>query len=73
MLAFIGEVFAAFIGLLRGRARMRRSDLIATIQECGIDALPIVSLISALVGLILAFVGAVQLVMFGAQIYVLIP
>ncbi|MDB4444475.1 ABC transporter permease, partial [bacterium] len=39
-------------------------------QECGIDALPIVSLISLLVGLILAFIGAVQLMMFGAQIYV---
>ena len=70
MLAFVGEIFAAFIVLLKGQARMRRSDLIATIQECGLDALPIVSLISALVGLILAFVGAVQLVMFGAQIYV---
>ena len=39
-------------------------------QDCGIHALPIVSLISLLVGLILGFVGAVQLVMFGAQIYV---
>ena len=70
MLAFIGEVFVAFGTLLRGQARMRRSDLMVTIQECGLDALPIVSLISVLVGLILAFVGAVQLVMFGAQIYV---
>jgi phospholipid/cholesterol/gamma-HCH transport system permease protein len=69
-LGFVGEVFTAFVALLRGQARMRRSDLIATIQECGSDALPIVSLISVLVGLILAFVGAVQLVMFGAQIYV---
>jgi phospholipid/cholesterol/gamma-HCH transport system permease protein len=41
-----------------------------TLQQCGIQALPIVSLISLLVGLILAFVGAVQLMMFGAQIYV---
>ena len=40
------------------------------IQECGAQALPIVTLISILVGLILAFVGAVQLKMFGAQIYV---
>jgi len=70
MLTFIGEVFSTLIAMLRGRARMRRSDLIVTIQECGSDALPIVSLISMLVGLILAFVGAVQLVMFGAQIYV---
>jgi phospholipid/cholesterol/gamma-HCH transport system permease protein len=40
------------------------------IQQCGANALPIVSLISFLVGLILAFVGAVQLAMFGAQIFV---
>jgi phospholipid/cholesterol/gamma-HCH transport system permease protein len=70
MLGFIGEAFVAFIKFLGGRARYRRSDLILTIQECGVQALPIVSLISVLVGLILAFVGAVQLMMFGAQIYV---
>jgi phospholipid/cholesterol/gamma-HCH transport system permease protein len=39
-------------------------------QECGAQALPIVSLISILVGLILAFIGAIQLKIFGAQIYV---
>src|SRR5215467_12002773 len=38
--------------------------------ECGAAALPIVTLISFLVGLILAFVGAIQLEQFGAQIYV---
>jgi len=70
MLGFIGEAFVAFTKFLGGRARYRRSDLILTIQECGAQALPIVSLISVLVGLILAFVGAVQLMMFGAQIYV---
>ena len=70
MLAFIGEAFLAFIKLLVGKARFRRSDLSLIIQECGAQALPIVSLISFLVGLILAFVGAVQLKMFGAQIYV---
>ena len=69
-LAFVGETFTAFTKLLAGKARFRRSDLIRTLQDCGIDALPIVSLISLLVGLILAFVGAVQLMMFGAQIYV---
>ena len=70
MLAFIGEAFIALQKLLRGKATFRRSDLSLLLQECGIDALPIVSLISLLVGLILAFIGAVQLMMFGAQIYV---
>jgi phospholipid/cholesterol/gamma-HCH transport system permease protein len=70
MLTFIGEAFVAFVKFLGGRARYRRSDLFLIIQECGAEALPIVSLISVLVGLILAFIGAVQMRMFGAQIYV---
>jgi phospholipid/cholesterol/gamma-HCH transport system permease protein len=70
MLSFIGEAFLAFIKLLRGKARFRGSDLTWLIQECGAQALPIVSLVSFLVGLILAFVGAMELKLFGAQIYV---
>ena len=70
ILDFIGDAFVAFIRMFRGKARFRRSDFVLIIQECGAQALPIVSLISLLVGLILAFVGAVQLKIFGAQIYV---
>ncbi len=70
MLAFIGETFVAFLRLLTGKAQFRWSDLMLVIQQSGAEALPIVSLISLLVGLILAFVGAVQLRIFGAQIYV---
>ncbi|MEE8143617.1 MAG: ABC transporter permease [Planctomycetota bacterium] len=68
--AFIGEACMSFARLLMGRARFRKSDLVLTIQECGFQALPIVSLISFLVGLILAFVGAVQLQLFAAEIFV---
>ncbi|MGE5752416.1 MAG: ABC transporter permease [Deltaproteobacteria bacterium] len=67
---FLGEVTVAVLRMFRGKARFRRSDLLETIQQCGAQALPIVSLISLLVGLILAFVGAIQLRTFGAQIYV---
>jgi phospholipid/cholesterol/gamma-HCH transport system permease protein len=70
MVSFLGEITLAFIRLFTGKARFRRADLVLFIQECGAQALPIVSLISVLVGLILAFVGAVQLRLFGAQIYV---
>lgn len=70
MLGFIGEASVAFMKFLGGRANYRRSDLVLIIQQSGAQALPIVSLISLLVGLILAFIGAVQLMMFGAQIYV---
>src|SRR6185295_15568672 len=54
----------------RGRARFQRGDFALIVQDCGPRALPIITLISFLVGLILAFVGAVQLQQFGAQIYV---
>lgn len=70
MLEFVGEVLAALIRMLSGKARYRRADLFLIMQECGVEALPIVSLISILVGLILAFIGAIQLKIFGAQIYV---
>jgi len=70
LLAFIGEASLSFLRLITGKARFRRADFILILQECSADALPIVSLITLLVGLILAFVGAIQLKLFGAQIYV---
>ena len=70
MLEFIGDTVIAFLNLLRGRAKYRKSDLWLVVESCGGQALPIVSLICFLVGLILAFIGAIQLKLFGAQIYV---
>jgi phospholipid/cholesterol/gamma-HCH transport system permease protein len=70
MIGFLGAAVQSFGLLLIGRARYRGSDLVEIIEECGAAALPIVALISFLVGLILAFVGAIQLQQFGAQIYV---
>ena len=70
MLSFLGEVTLTFIKLLGMKARYRTSDLLLLIQDCGVRALPIVTLISFLVGVIFAFVGAIQLQQFGAQIYV---
>jgi phospholipid/cholesterol/gamma-HCH transport system permease protein len=70
MTTFVGEACIAVARLLFGRARFRASDLFVVMQECGAQAVPIVSLISVLVGLILAFIGALQLKMFGAQIFV---
>jgi phospholipid/cholesterol/gamma-HCH transport system permease protein len=69
-LRFLGEVTLSALRLVRGKARLRAQDLMLFVQACGVDALPIVTLISVLVGMILAFVGAVQLLRFGAQIYV---
>ena len=69
-LAFVGDLTVAFANLLRGRARYLVSDLVLTIQQCGANALVIVSVNSVLVGVILAFMGAVQLQRIGAQIFV---
>lgn len=70
MLSFLGESVLAAARLVRGRSAMRWRDFWAISQETGAMALPIVSLISVLVGTIVAFVGAYQLRMFGAEIYV---
>ncbi|MBN2450064.1 MAG: ABC transporter permease [Lentisphaeria bacterium] len=67
---FLGSVTLACLRALRGRARFRGRDVWLMLGACGPDALPIISLISFLMGLILAFVGAVQLRLFGAEIYV---
>lgn len=69
-ITFLGEATIALGRCATGSARFRRVDLWVTLQDCGPSALPIVTLISVLIGLILAFVGAVQLQQFGAQIYV---
>ena len=69
-LRFLGEVTIALGRFLRGRASFRWSDFWLCAQECGAQALPIVTIISLLLGLILAFVGAVQLRVYGADIYV---
>ena len=69
-LRFLGEFSIAFGRFLRGRASFRGSDFLVYAQECGAQALPIVTVISVLLGLILAFVGAVQLKQFGADVYV---
>ena len=67
---FVGEAALAFGRLVRGSATFRWVDLFGVIEDCGPRALPIVTLISFLVGLILAFMGAVQLRTFGASVYV---
>ena len=70
MLEFVGETTVAFYRMLRGKAQYRRSDLGLILEACSGQALPIVTLISFLVGMILAFVGVIQLKMFGAELYV---
>jgi len=70
MLRFLGEIILSLQRLVAGRAQFRGSDLWLEIEEVGPRALVIVSLISFLVGLILAYLGADQLRLVGAQIFI---
>ncbi|MFA5355969.1 MAG: ABC transporter permease [Candidatus Omnitrophota bacterium] len=70
LLDFLGEIAFAFWRFFRGKAYFCRDDFVYIVQRCGVDALPLVSLISMLVGIILAFVGVIQLELFGAQIFI---
>jgi phospholipid/cholesterol/gamma-HCH transport system permease protein len=69
-LAFLGELALALVRLATLRARFPVHDFFLYVQQAGVQALPIVTLIGFLIGLILAFMGAVQLLRFGATIYV---
>lgn len=70
VLSFAGDMLLSLRRLCGGRSDMRAGDMFAAMRECGADSLPVISLSSLLFGLILAFVGAVQLTQFGAQRYV---
>ncbi|PIE42846.1 MAG: hypothetical protein CSA50_08295 [Gammaproteobacteria bacterium] len=67
---FVGKAVIAFVSWYRGKAVYRRGDFFGFLEDAGPGALPIVTLISVLIGMILAFVGAIQLEKFGASIYV---
>lgn len=67
---FIGEILLCGYRLVIGKAYFRWGDFFVILESCGVKALFLVSLISFLVGVILAFVGAIQLQMFGAQIFI---
>ncbi|MBE6454362.1 MAG: ABC transporter permease [Alphaproteobacteria bacterium] len=70
VMAFLKDVFASLRRFISGTAVMRKIDFDFALEDCGYKAVGIVSLVSFMVGLILAFVGAIQLKMFGAEIYI---
>jgi phospholipid/cholesterol/gamma-HCH transport system permease protein len=70
ILAFVGGLVVASARLATGRGHARRRDFFVQVQLAGSQALPIVGLVCFLVGLILAFVAAIQLRRFGTEIYV---
>lgn len=69
-ITFLGEIVLALGRMMIGKARFRRVDFLQALQDAGAASLPIVTIVSLLIGLTVAFVGAIQLRQFGADIYV---
>ena len=67
---FIGDLMVAFLYTIRHPKTLRWKDVLFYVQRAGVDGLPIVAVIGALMGLIIAFMSFLQLKMIGANIYV---
>ena len=70
IMSFVGELIAALIYCLTHPRMVRWADVMFYMKRAGADGLPIVALISLLLGLIMAFMSSLQLKQFGANIYV---
>lgn len=70
VVAFVGEIVLGLVDAVAHPRRVRWRETLVEIQRAGADSLPIVALISFLVGLITAFQASIQLKQFGADIYV---
>jgi phospholipid/cholesterol/gamma-HCH transport system permease protein len=69
ILGFGGLVFVTMARLLAHPGRLRLRATISQMEQVGVDATPIVGLLSFLIGVVMAFQGADQLRRFGAEIY----
>lgn len=70
MTAFLGDLVAAAVHLLRHPREVRWEDVFFYVRRVGAEGLPIVGVISILIGLIIAFMSSLQLKQFGASVYV---
>lgn len=70
LISFIGELSVALLVALRRPRVVRWRDVGLTVEKAGVDALPIIALLSFLVGLIMAFQAAIPMRQFGTEIYV---
>nr|WP_084630072.1 ABC transporter permease [Jannaschia aquimarina] len=68
--AFLGRFVAELGQLLRHPTRLRGVSLVHHMQAAGLDAVPIVTLMAFLIGVVVAFQGSAQLERFGAEIFV---
>lgn len=70
MLAFLGQAAIAMGRVIKKPKNLRVEDTLTYMEKTGVDALPIIALISFLLGLIMAFMASIQFRQFGADIYV---
>lgn len=70
ILGLFGTVIARLGGVLLHPSRLRLTSVVAHMQSAGLDAVPIAALMAFLIGVVLAYMGAVQLRQFGAEIFV---
>lgn len=70
LFSFVGECAIAFAGSVRHPSRIRWRPILFNIRSAGFDALPIVGLLSFLLGIVVAYQGADQLKQYGANIFV---
>jgi len=69
-MGFIGAVFQSLVRCIANPFRLRFTSLVYHMEHVGLRALPIVGLISFLIGIVIAYLGAQQLRQFGAEIFV---
>ncbi len=69
-LAFIGEAVRSLLGAIRHPGRARWQEVLDDMYQTGIKAMPIIGLLSFLMGVVIAYQGAVQLKLYGANIYI---
>ena len=70
MIGFLGRVMVTIFGLILRPSRIRWTAIVHHMQQVGLNAVPIVSLMAFLIGVVLAFQGAAQLRQFGAEVFV---
>ena len=70
LIVFVGEVFVSLVYAFRNPRRVRWKDAFLVAETTGVNALPIIALVSFLVGLIMGFQAVIPMRQFGAEIFV---
>lgn len=69
LISFYGMTVIAYLDVIRRPRSLRMISLVNQIEQSGLNAIPIVCLLSFLIGIVIAYVGADQLRRFGAEIF----